>query len=80
MAAKRKKPKTLDALVNGAVAASGLSLTDWCKLHAINPRLLYRWRSGVVERPQIKRVAALAKAIGVDYEVADAAVRVAQKG
>lgn len=80
MAAKRKTPKTLDALVSEAVAASGLSLTAWCKAHKINPRLIYRWKEGDFERPQIKPVAALAKALGVDFDVAKAAVDAAKKG
>lgn len=80
MVSRRKRPKTLTQLIAGAVQESGLTLTKWCTSNSLNPRLVYRWREGDVERPQMRSIAKLADALGVDYEVAQAAVEAAQKG
>lgn len=79
MAAKQK-PKTLRELVTKAVAGSGLGQTAWCTSKGLNPRLVYRWLAGDVERPRIKTMAALAEALGVDYEVVETAVHAAKNG
>lgn len=76
--AMAQKPKTLRQLVTASVAGSALNQTAWCKAHGINPRLLYRWLSGDVVRPQIRSISALATALGIEYEAAEAAVMAAK--
>ena len=67
-------PRTLLQLVDSAVATSGLTRTAWCVYHAINPRMIYRWLAGEMAAPQVKSMAKVARAAGVEFVVMQAAV------
>lgn len=67
-------PQTFDDLIASALERAGLGLTDFCAARGLNPRTIYRWRRGRFKEPQMGMVAAVAKALGVGYEVLSAAL------
>lgn len=72
--AKRPQPKTIDDMVIDALERSGLGLTAWCAKNKLNPRLVYRWRFEEIDRPQLAKVIAFAKAVGQKTAAVQAAL------
>jgi hypothetical protein len=75
-----KRSKTLKDLIDAAVVASGVTFTAWCNLNQLNPRLIYRWLSGVHREPQRQSVASLARAVGLRYDQVEPLVLEARRG
>lgn len=71
---RRPQPKTIDDMVIAALERSGLGLTAWCNENRLNPRLVYRWRFEQLDRPQLAKVIAFAKAVGQKTAAVQAAL------